>query len=130
MKIAHIAIWTEHLEELRDFYAAYFGGRPGNKYTNPAKGFESYLLTFDGECRLELMRRTDIHDTARSSRIGLAHFALECGSRDEVCALTEQLRADGHRIAGEPRLTGDGFFESVVEDPDGNSVEITASQQI
>ena len=126
MKIAHIAIWTEHLEELRDFYAAYFGAKSGEKYTNPAKGFESYMLSFGGECRLELMRRTDIRGTVCTPQIGLAHFAFECTNREEVCALTERLRADGHRIAGEPRTTGDGFFESVVEDPDGNLVEITA----
>lgn len=125
MKIAHIAIWTEHLEELRDFYTAYFEARSGEKYTNPVKGFESYMLSFGGECRLELMRRTDIRGTVCTPQIGLAHFAFECGSREEVCARTERLRADGHRIAGEPRTTGDGFFESVVEDPDGNLVEIT-----
>jgi hypothetical protein len=35
------------------------------------------------------------------------------------------LRQDGIRIVFEPRVTGDGYYESVVEDPDGNEVEIT-----
>jgi hypothetical protein len=39
-----------------------------------------------------------------------------------VEALTERLRADGYRILSEPRLTGDGFYESSVADP----VEIVA----
>lgn len=124
MQIAHIAIWTERLETLRDFYAAYFGAASGEKYANPAKGFESYLLTFGTGCGLELMRRTDIRGTVGPERIGLAHLAFACADREAVRALTERLRSDGHPILGEPRTTGDGFYESVVADPDGNRVEI------
>ncbi|HJC76185.1 MAG TPA: VOC family protein [Candidatus Alistipes excrementavium] len=125
MKITHIALWTEHPEELREFYGTYFGGRSGGKYVNPAKRFESYQLAFDGECRLELMRRSDINGEVQEERIGLAHFAFACADREAVVALTERLRADGYQIVGEPRTTGDGYFESVVADPDGNLVEIT-----
>lgn len=125
MKIAHIAIWTENLEELRDFYASYFGGTGNRKYVNPARGFESYMLTFDGECKLELMRKSDIHGTVHTPQSGLAHFAFGCASKEEVYALTERLRADSYQIVSEPRTTGDGYFESVVADPDGNLVEIT-----
>ncbi len=39
--------------------------------------------------------------------------------------VTERLRADGHRVLSGPRTTGDGYYESVVADPDGNPVEIT-----
>jgi lactoylglutathione lyase len=35
------------------------------------------------------------------------------------------LRADGYRVLDGPRTTGDGYYESVVLDPDGNRVEIT-----
>lgn len=125
MRIAHIAIWTERLETLRDFYAAYFGAAAGAKYTNPAKGFESYMLTFGAGCSLELMRRTDIRGTVGPERIGLTHLAFGCDDREAVCTLTERLRRDGHPILSEPRTTGDGFFESVVADPDGNRIELT-----
>lgn len=127
MKIAHIALWTGRLEQLRDFYAGYFGGVSGEKYTNPAKGFESYMVRFGDGCCMELMRRRDITLPApEEPRLGLCHLAFDAGSRDGVVALTERLRADGYRIAGEPRTTGDGFFESVVADPDGNLIEITS----
>ena len=46
-------------------------------------------------------------------------------AREAGVALTDRLRADGYQIVGEPRTTGDGYFESVVADPDGNLVEIT-----
>ena len=124
MQLAHIALWTQRLEELRDFYVRYFGGVSNERYVNPAKGFESYFIRFGDGCQLELMRRTDIREQADGHRLGLCHFAFGLGSREEVLALTERLRADGHRIAGEPRTSGDGYFESVAADPDGNLIEL------
>jgi len=56
---------------------------------------------------------------------GLIHFAISTGSKQTVDHLTEQLRADGYEIVGEPRTTGDGYYESVVLDPEGNRIEIT-----
>ena len=31
---------------------------------------------------------------------------------------------DGYTIAGETRTSGDGYYEGVIRDPDGNIVEI------
>jgi lactoylglutathione lyase len=39
--------------------------------------------------------------------------------------LTEQLRDSGYKIIGEPRTTGDGYYESVVLDRENNTIEIT-----
>ena len=54
----------------------------------------------------------------------ISHFAFGCESRAEVDRLTERLRADGHPVLSEPRITGDGYYESAVGDPDGNLVEL------
>lgn len=125
MRIDHIALWTEHLEELRAFYVRYFGGVSGEKYVNPTKGFESYFVSFGDGSRLELMRRRDIGGGwPAADRPGLCHLAFGAASREDVLALTGRLRSDGYRIAGEPRTSGDGYFESVAADPDGNLVEI------
>ena len=35
------------------------------------------------------------------------------------------MKAAGVPIVNGPRLTGDGYYEAVVTDPDGNLVEIT-----
>lgn len=124
MKIHHIAIWTFRLEELKDFYIRYFGGTSNDKYINPKKGFQSYFIYFDEGASLELMSRTDIqHTKIEENRMGLTHFALAFASKEEVLRVTELLRADGYIIAGEPRTSGDGYFESVILDPDGNRVE-------
>lgn len=44
-----------------------------------------------------------------------------------VDAKTAQLVADGFPLLSGPRTTGDGYYESVVQDPEGNLVEITTN---
>lgn len=128
MKIDHIAIWTKNLDKMRHFYEQYFQGKSGEKYINPRKNFESYFIEFEGGSRLELMEKIDItsklHDDTENY-LGITHFAFSTGDRQHVDHLTERLRNDGYRIIGEPRTTGDGYYESVILDPDGNKVEIT-----
>ena len=124
MRLHHLALWSRRIELLRDFYTTYFDGRAGEKYENPAKGFESYFVTFADGVSLELMRRTDVTAPDAAQHLGLARFAFGCESRAEVDRLTERLRADGHPVLSEPRTTGDGYYESAVGDPDGNLVEL------
>ncbi|MBQ4279386.1 MAG: VOC family protein [Rikenellaceae bacterium] len=124
MKIAHVALWTRRLEELRAFYAKYFGAASGEKYVNAVKGFESYFLRFDGDASLEIIRSAQVTEPAVPDRIGWAHLAFGVADREAVRALTERMRRDGITVAGEPRQTGDGCYESVVLDPDGNRIEI------
>jgi lactoylglutathione lyase len=128
MKIDHIAIWTQHIDKMRHFYEKYFEGRSGEKYINPRKNFESYFIDFDHGSRLELMEKLEVdsklHDDIQNY-LGITHFAFSAGNRVKVDQLTEQLRADGYTILGEPRVTGDGCYESIVLDPEGNKVEIT-----
>ena len=128
MKIEHVAIWADGLEIMREFYLKYFDFTSGEKYTNEKKGYTSYFLTFgDGKTRLELMNRIDIvHEPQKRGSIkGMAHFAISVGSKEAVDELTERLRADHYTVESEPRTTGDGYYESVVLDPEGNQVEIT-----
>ncbi|AQX84708.1 VOC family protein [Elizabethkingia bruuniana] len=129
MKIEHIALWVEDLETIRSFYEKYFSAVSNEKYINPVKQFQSYFLSFPhGDCRIELMQRPDIikstHDYEKQT-MGIIHFAISLGSREKVDKLTQQLEADGYAIAGFPRLTGDGYYESVVLDPEKNIIEIT-----
>jgi lactoylglutathione lyase len=39
--------------------------------------------------------------------------------------LTNAIRCANFKVVSEPRTTGDGYYESIVLDPDGNRVEIT-----
>lgn len=129
MRIEHLALWVNDLEKIRAFYAKYFGTVSGEKYHNPKKGFSSYFLKFrESGTRLEIMNRMDITTAAadRSLNKGYTHLAIIVGGKDAVDNLTEQLRSDGYIVESEPRTTGDGYYESVVLDPEGNPIEIVA----
>ncbi|MBV6644993.1 MAG: VOC family protein [Cyclobacteriaceae bacterium] len=127
MKIEHIAYWVEDLESVRHFYQSYFGAIAGDRYENPKNGFSSYFMQFDEGCRLEIMNMPGIQKKSdlRGYNMGLAHFAVAVGGKNEVDQLTNRLRSDGYQIFSEPRMTGDGYYESVVLDTEGNYVEIT-----
>lgn len=128
IKIEHLAIWTKDLEKSKDFYIKYFEMECGEKYHNPSKQFTSYFLSFkNSKVRIELMHRPDIleHYGKKGNNFGLAHIAISVGSKEKVNLLTERMRADNYIIEGEPRTTGDGYYESLVLDPEGNLIEIT-----
>lgn len=128
VRIEHIALWTEDIEPLAAFYAKYFGASIGPRYTNPSRGYQSRFLTFEGGARLELMNTTTLrpirHD-AGDQRMGLTHLAISLGAESRVDELTDLLRRAGFPVLDGPRRTGDGYYESVVLDPDGNRVELT-----
>ncbi|MDE6733338.1 MAG: VOC family protein [Oscillospiraceae bacterium] len=113
MKIEHTALYVSDLERARELYH------------NPKTGFSSYFLSFDGGARLEIMHRPDVSEKITEPRLGYAHIAFSVGNRESVKALTERLRADGFQITSEPRVTGDGYYESCIADFDGNVIEIT-----
>jgi lactoylglutathione lyase len=129
MKFEHFALWCRNLELMRTFYMKYFKMSSNEKYENALKKYESYFLSFNekSSTRLELMQRPDIieNNAVRGYLMGYAHLAVSVGSIEKVDELTNVLRADGYLIVGEPRTTGDGYYESVVEDPEGNWIEIT-----
>jgi lactoylglutathione lyase len=128
MRIEHIALWTGDLERSRSFYEKWFGARAGRKYVNPSKGFASYFLTFPSGARLEIMTLPALADPGAgkdSKDTGYAHIAFSAGSEKAVDSLTKQISEAGHTVVNGPRRTGDGYYESVVLDPDGNRLEIT-----
>ena len=57
--------------------------------------------------------------------LGLVHIAFFLGSKEAVEALTEKLKNDGVAVLSGPRTTGDGYYESLIQDPEGNLIEIT-----
>ena len=125
MKIKHLAWWTRNLEAMRDFYTTYFGAKSIDLYHNKKTEFKSYFLSFDDETRLEIMTRPDIAERTAKDDFGYAHLAMSVGTKEQVDDLTNLLAQEGFEIVGQPRTTGDGYYESIVLDPDGNKVEIT-----
>ncbi len=128
MNINHIAVWVKDLEKMKQFYVRYFKTIPNNKYLYKNIGFESYFLIFDSATRIEIMKRDGISETMNDSNkqfTGNIHVVFSVGSTDKVDLLTNELMFDGCDILDGPETTGDGYYESVVLDPENNRIEIT-----
>ena len=97
MRIEHVAIWTTDLARYKHFDTPYFGATARPSYVNPAKGFESCFLSFSDGARLEAMTTTSLS-------------LVELGPGVQRLGLTQR--------------TGDGYYESVIIDPDCNRIEI------
>lgn len=126
MHIHHIGIWTRDIDRLVRFYTDYFGASAGPEYENPRKGYRSRFLSFKTGATIEVATISGLMDKHPDAhRVGYAHLAMSTGSVESIDALTNRLREDGYEIVDGPRWTGDGYYESVVLDPDGNRIEIT-----
>jgi lactoylglutathione lyase len=129
MILEHVAIWTNNLEGLKDYYTKYFAAAANEKYRNTINNFESYFLSFASGARLELMSRPDIpenlNDTVTKQHTGIIHLAFGVSTIEEVEAKAKQLQNDGYKILRGPRKTGDGYYEFETLDPDENRLEIT-----
>lgn len=126
MRINHVALYVTDLEAEKAFFEHYFGGKAGERYINPHTLFSSYMVRFDGDTTLEIMTRPEtVREYGYAFPTGYVHIAFSLGSREAVDALTERIQNDGYIVADGPRMTGDGFYESAVLDPEGNRIEIT-----
>ncbi len=129
MTLEHVAIWTDKLEELKDYYVKYFDGLPNSKYTNETNQFHSYFITFQSGARLEIMSMPDIPDNVNDRVVrqhkGIIHLAFGVGTIEQVDEKAKQLEMDGYKILSGPRKTGDGYYEFETLDPDNNRLEVT-----
>jgi lactoylglutathione lyase len=129
MIIEHVAIWTDKLEELKDYYVRYFSATANDKYTNEQNQFHSYFLTFESGARLEIMTKPGIpenkNDRVTAQHKGIIHLAFGVNTREEVDEKANQLLSGGFKILRGPRKTGDGYYEFETLDPDDNRLEVT-----
>ncbi len=100
-EIEHAAAWVSDLERARAFYERWFRATSGARYSNSARNFSSYFLSLGSGARLSV------------------------GSRDAVDRLVKEMESAGVRIVGAPRTTGDGYYEALVADSEGNLLELT-----
>ncbi|URK86778.1 VOC family protein [Rhizobium sp. RCAM05350] len=127
MRIAHVALWTTDLDRLCRFWADIFGATVGDLYESARRpGFSSRFLYLKDGPSIELMQGPWISgQDEQTERRGYAHLALSLGSREAVDALATKAAALSILLSP-ARMTGDGFYEAVLSDPDGNPIEITA----
>lgn len=85
MKISHVALYVKDLEGTKAFYKKYFGATANSKYHNPKTGLETYFLSFDGEERLEIMTRPELHENQKNTtRCGYTHISFSVGSKKKL----------------------------------------------
>lgn len=127
MHIEHIALYCLDLEEMRRFFEQYFACRANELYHNPRTGLKTYILTFpDGGARLELMTRPEVTVSAEGSfRVGFVHLSIAMNSREAVDRQTKRLESAGFACLDGPRTTGDGYYESCIQGPEGILLELT-----
>ena len=126
MRIEHVALYVNELEEARDFFVNYLEGHSNDGYHNKDTGFRSYFICFDSGARLEIMSKPGMLDDEKDlNRTGYAHVAFSVGSRERVNELTSKLRDAGYAVVSGPRTTGDGYYESCIVAVEGNQIEIT-----
>lgn len=129
MTLDHIAIWTNQLENLKDYYTKYFNGKASERYMNSQTSFQSYFISFDSGARLEIMSKQSIppntNDTVHQQHLGIIHLAFGVNTMQEVDYKAIELRNDGYQILRGPRRTGDGYYEFETLDPDLNRIEVT-----
>jgi lactoylglutathione lyase len=118
-KIDHAAAWVSDLARVRAFYERWFQATAGPTYSSSKRDFQSCFLSLGSGARLELMV-----SSAEPPRP--AHLAVSVGSREAVDRLVQSMEAAGVSIISRPRITGDGYYEAVIADPEGNLLEITA----
>lgn len=127
MNLEHVALYVDDLEAMKAFYVRNFSATANNKYHNPRTALQTYFLTFDGGARLEIMQRPGMSPRASGEHpLGYTHISFKLGSVEKVDELTSKLHEDGCPLLNGPRQTGDGYYESVLSDPEGNLIELVA----
>ena len=121
-----MGVWVRDLEGMREFYERQLGGHSGPRYHNAGTGFTSYFIAFGEGGRIELMQQPGVGPRPEGAAAGYAHVALSLGGRPAVDATVETLRLRGVTVASGPRVTGDGYYEAVILDPEGNRIELIA----
>ena len=125
-QIEHIALATDDVECLRDFYRQ-LGAAASPPCIDPGTGLRMCVLDCCG-VRLELVERPGGREGAAGEVLapGLMHLGFALGSADAVDEVSCIIATAGHRVLERPHRAGElGRYESIVLDPDGNRVKLT-----
>lgn len=125
MKIDHVAMYVNDLERMKNFYQKYFQASCNDLYYNKTTGLKTYFLTFEDGARLEIMYKPNLEwFNGGPNQAGYIHIAFKLGSKEKVNELTASLQQDGYTVISGPRVTGDGYYESCILDPERNQIEL------
>ena len=125
MILNHIALYVNDLERIKEFYVKYFNAKSNKMYYNQKTGLKAYFLEFSNGCKVEIMTKENLNNVTKElNSLGYIHIAFSVGSKEKVNELTKKLEDDGYKVISRPRITGDGYYESCIIDPENNQIEI------
>lgn len=85
MRIEHVALYVNDLENTKKFFMKYLGAKSNAGYHNQKTGFYSYFLTFEDGARIEIMNLPEMADLPKKIvRTGYSHIAFSVGSIEIV----------------------------------------------
>ena len=94
MRIEHVALYVNDLENTKKFFMKYLGAKSNDGYHNQKTGFCSYFLTFEDGARIEVMNIPEMADLPKKlARTGYSHIAFSVGSIEKVDAFMDALPA-------------------------------------
>jgi len=73
------------------------------------------------------MTRPELAERRETDALGWAHVSFGLPGRNDVDRLVSNMSEAGVPVIDGPRETGDGYYEATVLDPEGNRVELVAS---
>lgn len=125
MKISHVALWTTNIEAQKEFWRDYFGGVSNELYISKNRpGFSSYFISLCDGPTIELMSLDGLETGQHGKELtGWAHIAINLGSRQQVDEMVIKA-LNNDVLVSAARVTGDGYYEAIIHDPDGNLIEI------
>ena len=66
MRIEHVALYVNDLENTKKFFMKYFRAKSNDGYHNQKTGFCSYFLTFDDGARIEIVHIQKLDDLPKN----------------------------------------------------------------
>ena len=124
-QIEHIALATDDVERLCDFYLL-LGAWPRRLAQTPTPVFAAACWISAASAWSCSSGRAAAKVRSATASSGLVHIGFALGSADAVDELSGVIAAAGYRVLEPPHRTGElGRYESVVLDPDGNRLKLT-----
>ena len=130
VRIEHVGVWVGDIDRVAAFYAKYFGAQRGRRSIESAQGIRIALP------QVRWRRAPRSHDApgrdrarGRPSSSALRTWRSPSATKRPSMRWPRACVADGVTPDSGPRRTGDGYYECVVRDPEGNRVEIAAGDE-
>ena len=123
----HVEIYVSDLAQSREFWQWFLQELDYTLYQQWEEGFSMMLA---GQYLVFVQARQDMLDVGyHRCRVGLNHLSFHASSREDVDAMTVQLRQKGVTILYEDRhpfAGGPDYYAVFFEDPDRIKVEFVA----